>query len=104
MPRKGSNDSTASVTLQTFYTEMMQMEQRRNAQSEQLEQRLSAKIDTLAAMVGALPRASEVADLKESLRGHQEQIDKLRDSDKRWGGIAAVVSAVIAGLIGWLTK
>lgn len=102
MPRKASHE--ASVTLQTFYSEMMQMEQRRNAQSEQLEQRLSAKIDTLAAMVGSLPRASELQELKDEIRGQQEQIDKLRESDKRWGGLAAVVSAVIAGLVGWLAK
>lgn len=100
-PRKGHE---ASVTLETFYTEMMQMEQRRNAQSEQLEQRLSAKIDTLAAMVGALPRAAEVAELKDRDHSLQEQIDKLKESDKRWGGLAAVVSAVIAGLIAYFAR
>lgn len=84
------------MDLQTFYQEIMQLEQRRAYSQEQMELRLSKRIDDAVKPLAAIPE--RVDNHRRELDDHKASIENLERSDRRWAG-ASAIAAVIGGVI-----
>lgn len=88
---------TENIATQEFVTAALAtLELRIVREMGLVEERTMQHMETLKTAMAGNPET--FAYLRAGLVDHNEKIEKLQESDKRWAGISMLVSSIIAGL------